>query len=369
MTPAAADLFSATYAQARTRLLQAAAERALAVESHLHPRRGADGEALAMDVVRDGPADARDVLLLTSAVHGVEGHAGSAVQLGLLTLQPSLRTAADGALAIVHVHAVNPFGFSHGRRVTHENIDLNRNFVDFSRPLPLDSDTHRDYAQLHPLLLPVAWPPDADIEARLTAWRDTWGPRRYQMAVSAGQHTHADGLFYGGIAPSWSNRVFRDVLRRHTAAARRLVWIDLHTGLGPYGVGERIFASPDAGATLQRARRWWGEDAITSVHTGSSTSIPMTGPIQFAVPDECPHVEYTGICLEYGTVPSAEMHAALRAEHWLHVHPDAPADLARDIRQRLRAAFYPDRDDWKQMIWVQGLQATEQAVQGLRRDQ
>ena len=54
------------------------------VESHLHPLLGRDGERLAMDVVRDGPADATRVLIISSACHGVEGYCGSGVQITLL---------------------------------------------------------------------------------------------------------------------------------------------------------------------------------------------------------------------------------------------------------------------------------------------
>ena len=361
-----AALFSASYALARQRLLQAARARELVVESHPHPLPGAEGEMLAMDVVRDGALDAPNVLLLTSAVHGVEGHCGSAVQLGLISRLPQLRSGTRAAsLAIVHVHAVNPHGFSFSRRVTEDNVDLNRNFVDFSQPLPERSDDHsNDYRRVHALLLPDHWPPSAANEAALSELQQAWGPRRYQMAVTAGQHSHPLGLFYGGSGPTWSNRVFRDVLRRHAGRARRLAWIDLHTGLGPYGVGERIFASPDTVHALPRARRWWGEK-ITSVQSGSSTSIPMTGPIQMAVADACPQAEYTGICLEFGTVPSTEMHAALRAEHWLHAHPEAPTAGAQATKRRLRDAFYPDQDDWKAAIWAQGREAATQAVAGL----
>jgi hypothetical protein len=357
--------FSASYAEARQRLLQSAAQRGLHVETHTHPLPGAEGETLAMDVVRDGPAAATRVLLTTSAVHGVEGHCGSAVQTALLGLQPALMGAAQGSLAIVHVHAVNPHGFSFGRRVNEDNVDLNRNFIDFSQPLP----DNADYRVLHPLLLPDTWPPSDDGEAALAAQRHTWGPRRSQLAVSGGQHSHPAGLFYGGAAPTWSNRVFRSVLRQHTQHAEQLAWIDLHTGLGPYGVGERIFACDDVGGALQRARQWWGE-GITSVHTGTSTSIPMTGPIQNAVKDECPQLAYTGICLEFGTVPSTAMHAALRADHWLHAQrqsASAPAQMAqaRSIKQALRDVFYPDHDDWKQAVWAQAHQAVVQACQGL----
>ena len=46
--------FSATYAEARVKFLEAAATAGLAVESHVHPLKGRDGETLAMDVARDG---------------------------------------------------------------------------------------------------------------------------------------------------------------------------------------------------------------------------------------------------------------------------------------------------------------------------
>ncbi len=104
-------LFSPGYIQARQRFVHAATLRQLPVETHVHPLRGAEGEVLSMDVVRDGPVGAPSVLLLTSAVHGVEGHAGSALQTGLLTWLTLRDDTARMALAVVHVHAVNPMAF------------------------------------------------------------------------------------------------------------------------------------------------------------------------------------------------------------------------------------------------------------------
>lgn len=57
-----------------------------------------------------------------------------------------------------------------------------------------------------------------------------------------------------------------------------------------------IFASFDAGL-LPRAQRWWG--ALTSVHDGSLTSIPLLGPIQTALSQACPRGSHIGICLEH----------------------------------------------------------------------
>lgn len=349
------NLFSPTYAVARRKFLDAAAARGLRVDSHLLSLPGAEGEALASDVVLDGPANASKMLIVLSGVHGVEGFSGSAIQSGVL----GLGAPRHADTAVLHVHAINPYGFSHLRRVTQENVDLNRNFVDFDKPLPVNAG----YGEIHDWLLPKTWPPGAEAEAALAAFRDKHGARGLQRAIGLGQHAHADGMFFGGRAPTWSNRTFRAILREYASQARQIASIDIHTGLGPYGVGERIFASFDE-RVLPRARRWWGE--LTDVHAGSSTSIPMTGPIQMALFQECPQAEHIGICLEYGTYPSERVTPALRAEHWLHRRGAADAAQGRRIKQDLKDAFYPDAQDWKRMVWQQGREACLQAIEGLQ---
>lgn len=352
-------LFGRTYAEARANFLRAAALRGLAVDSHVLPLAGAGGETLATDVVFDGPRDASRLVILISGVHGVEGYCGSAIQTGVLGLGPV--TAPD--TAVLHVHAVNPFGFSHSRRATQENVDVNRNFVDFSRALPVNER----YAQIHDLLLPAEWPASDDNEDRLDVRRRTWGTRGYQRAVGLGQYAFRDGLHYGGHAPAWSNLTFREILRKYARHCRRIGSIDVHTGLGPYGVGERIFACPDETVALARARRWWGDD-ITSVNTGTSSSIPMTGPIQYGQFEECPQAEHTNVCLEFGTHPHSVVLPAMRAEHWLHRHGSHDARQAAAIRQALKDAFYPQADDWQAAIWEQGREVFQQTVRGLQED-
>ena len=348
-------LFSDSYREARARFLVAASNCGASVHTQVLPMSGTQGEVLAMDVAVQGPPDAAQVLMTTSAVHGIEGFCGSAIQTGLLqhlTLPPGV--------AVVHVHAVNPHGFSHARRVNEDNVDLNRNFIDFSQPLPVNAD----YAEVHPLLLPEHWPPSAAQQAALDTLTQAWGERRMQRAITSGQYQFPDGVWFGGLAPTWSHRTFRQVLQDHLGQAREIAWIDLHTGLGPHGYGERIFACTDTGASLQRARQWWGSD-ITSVDTGTSQSVPLSGPIQMAIYEECPQAQYTGICLEFGTLPLAQMILAMRADHWLALHPEAAGALQERIRSDMLQAFNPPSGDWQAQVWQQGLQAARQALQGL----
>jgi hypothetical protein len=104
---------------------------------------------------------------------------------------------------------------------------------------------------------------------------------------------------------------------------------------------------------------------VTSVYDGSSTSAKLTGMMFAAVYEECPQAVYTGMALEYGTLPTDQVITALRADQWLQNHPEAPTDQRRAIKQQLRDAFYTDTDTWKQQIVEQGLAAARQAVAGL----
>lgn len=357
--------FSANYAQARTQFLDAAQDAGLSVEQHLHPFRGPAGEDLAMDVARDGPADAKAVLVVTSACHGVEGFAGSAVQVACLRDAGLRGYARAREVAVVYVHALNPWGFAHLRRVTHEGVDLNRNFVDFSHKLPVNDG----YRQLHPLLLPAQWPPTRENEQALKDWIASHGLAAFQAAVTQGQYECPDGLFYGGTAPTWSHRNWRRVLRQHAHTARRLAWIDVHTGLGPTGVGERILAGRAEPQVLHRARAWWQTpwSPLTVTQDGTSSSAALHGELWEAVYEECAHAEYTGITLEYGTAPLAEMLDALRGDHWLALHPHTGVAEADAIRQRMLDAFYVNTALWRTQVLEQANEALFQAVDGLNR--
>jgi len=345
--------FAQSYADARDKFLAAARARGARTFRHVHPsERGAQGEELSIDVAEIGDEHARGVLLLTSGTHGVEGFCGSGCQVALLNDDAFVGEVDRSGVAVLMLHALNPYGFSHLRRANEDNVDLNRNFTDFSAPLP----NAAGYEEIHALLLPAAWPPPPESEAGLQAWIRNHGEKAFQAAVSGGQHRFADGMFYGGHRPTWSNACLRAVLRARAKDRARLGWIDFHTGLGPRGHGEKIYSGRNNTADVVRTRTWWGDD-VTSFFDGSSASAHVTGIISEAAHGECPSTELTAMALEYGTYPLAHTLQALRAEHWLHNHPDAPAEQRDAIKRAMRDTFYVDADDWKAMVYEQAKSA------------
>lgn len=352
--------FSASYAQARERFTQAARAGGFELRQVLHPKAaGPDGGSLSIDLAVHAPAGARSLLIITSGTHGVEGFCGSGCQVGLLEDAAFLAEAKRRGVALLMIHGVNPYGFAHLRRVNEDNVDLNRNSADYAAL----ADSNPGYVALDPLLLPQVWPPDAANQAALGAYIQTHGEEALRNTVSKGQYAVPDGMFYGGAHTSWSTRAVREIVRAHASGYRRLAWIDLHTGLGPYGHGEKIFMSTDR-SELERARRWWGND-VKPIHEPGSISADVQGPIITFLYDEFPVVEKTTLGLEFGTYEPLQVLQALRADHWLHRHPECEAATAAQIRQNLKDAFYCDNDEWKGLVFGQMRVVASQAVAGL----
>lgn len=350
--------FAHNYAEARAKFLAAA--HGTQLESHPEPLRGLELETLAMDVARVGADDADALLIVSSGCHGVEGYCGSGAQVAMLYDEALRNKARLAGVALLFIHALNPWGFSFGRRVTHEGIDLNRNFIDFRRPPP----GNPGYDRLAAFLLPEKWPPTLDDERQILAWGGSHGMRALQAAISGGQYRHPDGLFYGGLSATWSQQTLRMVLRQHATRCRLLGWIDLHSGLGESGVGERIFAARDEDAAKHRAKAWWG-NRVTFTDDGSSTSSDLHGNLWHAAYDECPQAAYAGITLEFGTQPAEAVLRALRYDHWFARERRPHDEHAGFARAAMRQAFFTDTPEWKQAVIAQSRAAATQAIDGM----
>ena len=357
---AAQKHFSADYGEARGKFLVAAKNAGARITHHENPNKGPDGAALYTDTAWLGPADAERVLLTISGTHGAEGFCGSGVQVGWF--ENGLHKEPPPGVALLAIHAINPYGFAWLRRVTEDNVDLNRNFIDHDAPYPVNEG----YEELHEAICPREWN-DAVIAATrevLAAYLEEHGARGLQSAISGGQYSHDDGIFYGGNAVTWSHDTLLAILTHELSHAGHVAIIDYHTGLGPRGHGERICCHRPETGGLKRAGHWYGGD-ITSPFLGSSTSVELFGVNLDGMEAALPHAELTGIALEYGTIPTEEVKLALRADNWLHAHGEVDSKKGRAIKAQIREAFYQDADDWKDMIWERAVETQRLALKGL----
>ena len=158
-----AESFSADYQAARASFCAEAAQAGGALARYENPNRGPDGGDLSTDVAWFGPRDAPKVLVMVSGTHGAEGFCGSGAQVDWLRRGEQTTLPAD--LGVLMIHAINPYGFAWLRRVTEENIDLNRNWIDFSQPAP----ENPGYDELAAAAVPEQWTPESQKAANASS--------------------------------------------------------------------------------------------------------------------------------------------------------------------------------------------------------
>ena len=360
MGVAVESFFSADYQEARGKFLAAAEAAGAALQSAAHPLTGPDGGALAMDAAWIGPAAADRVLVTISGTHGIEGFTGSAAQIGWL--ETGLQRDLPAGVAVLHVHALNPYGFAWQRRVNEDNVDLNRNFLDHDAPHPENSG--------YDALAEAICPPRIDDEAMAKADREiaAFGERHGEIAclsaIVAGQYRHPQGLYFGGQGLSWSARCLLALLQERLAGVREVASIDFHSGLGPYGYGELMSCQAFESPGYQLLRSFYGEE-VTSTGDGSMSFVDNFGDSSNAFVSAAPQAELGAVCLEFGTRPEAQVFDAMRRENWLHLHGVLDSPEGRRIKAEMRDAFYPEEVAWKDAIWTRSAEIMGKALAGL----
>jgi hypothetical protein len=348
-----------TYPDARARFVNSVTDTGARTSTEPHPLTGPDGGPLAIDVAEWGPPDAAEVVLVVSGTHGIEGFCGSAMQSGWIDAHADLlRSGPPRAARLVMVHAFNPFGFAWSRRVNEDNIDLNRNFIDWDAPPP-----HNDgYDSLAELLVPPTWDDTTQerTSAELLAHAADLGIDGLQAAITSGQYRHPSGVFYGGDGPTWSNRWLTGWFLHQLEQCERLCILDLHSGLGPWGEGEYIVHHPSDHPGFARADARW--PAARSSADGDSVSVLLSGDWLDHVESLVPDVEITSAALEFGTVDPISVLQALRSDAWLWAHGEPRGASGEAVRAQVRAAFADDDPAWLARLTEQFTEAMSGAL-------
>ena len=353
---------SPAYAEARALFLRSASAAGAEIHSIQHPLRGPAGEKLYCDAAWLGPRDAQKVFVTLSATHGVEGFCGSMCQSAWLSEGFSDRSDRAG-LAHLAIHALNPYGFAWIRRVNEDNVDLNRNFVDFSKPLPVNEN----YRALHAAICPSDWSEatEAAYKAAIAAFKAEKGDLAYRMAVSGGQYEYPDGIFFGGQAPTWSHRALQSIFATQLAKAKAIGVVDFHSGLGPFGYGEIIEGNAPKDRDTYRMKDWFG-DQVTFEEDGTASSAPMVGTNGTGMRRFAPDAILVKVALEYGTHPHPRMRRALRHDNWLHMHGDLNSAEARAIKAEIRECYGPDDPVWREAVWTRAIEVSDMMIAGLK---
>ncbi len=380
--------FSDTYEAARSRFREAV--HAANGELHTLPL-GDHAPGLTIDCAVFGGAleETAPLLVHISGTHGVEAHAGSAVQLALLKAWSEAPDSLRGVRLIL-VHALNPFGFKYGRRFNEDNIDLNRNMLpDDAFPGRLAELVRTGgpgaelYRQFSPLWdLDHGWRPFLDevlLWLRVPYHLAKYGMTHLKRAVVSGQYFCPTCIFYGGTKLSASHEQLLRFLNAHAARSSAALVIDVHTGLGPTGVDTlmphmgaaaashidasvRFFGKPSWGAQgtdfLIEGSSEAGDAIDPSAGSGYDLAEGGTHNLLRAMPGWAKAMHVTQ---EFGTMKGVLVLRAMMVERAEWVHRGGSALGARNSR----AAFYVKTASWQRRVVRRGTELVAQALTAL----
>lgn len=350
-------VFSGSYAAARQRWLAQSNKLSCHMRCLPYPcdGTGSQGEELVTDTVWIGPEDASRVLVLIGGTHGIEGFAGSAVQIDMLALLADGHIVIPANTAVLIVHALTPWGYAWQRRCDADGVDLNRNIIDFSRPLPENKD--------YELLKDTFYLSDAaQRKIALAEFEQLHGRVALEKAISAGQYSDPSGPFYGGTAPAHGRLVSEDLMRKYALQERDLAVVDLHTGLGSYGYGEIICDhQPDSTGT-RVAKNWYG-DSVTLPLLGTSSSVPKTGLLDYAW-HAIMNERSCYVTLEFGTFSTDQLFEILLRDHQLWAQ-SGNGQARLEHGKVMRRHFCPDDQAWQEMVLFRARQVIAQSLSGV----
>jgi hypothetical protein len=353
----------ADFTAQRERFLEAARKARASVTTYEHPLRGPAGEPLFTDLAWVGEQGARRILVAISGTHGVEGYYGSTCQAEWLN-ELSERDLPKG-VAVLMVHLINPWGTAWVRRVNEDNVDLNRNYLDFNQPLP----RNERYESIHEIYTcrDLDGPGRRHADALLAGHIRAMGWREYSSIVGAGQYAHADGLYYGGQRATWSNQTLMSIARNSLKDVDRAIGFDLHTGAGPFGYPLLMAIAQNRYPALDDASALYGP-WLTTIVTGASersdTGVvaTATGYTSQSLLDALPATRLMQLVIECGTYDEMPMHKALRDDHWLHLYGDPADSRGQQIKRELLECFLPADTDWRETVWHRTRQVWERAL-------
>ena len=338
--------FATEYVTARQRLLDQAEKMGLEVESIPITEKGPHEETLSTDYLWFGPKDATKLILHTSGVHGVEGFPGSAAAIHILAALKKKEMVLPDDCAIAFAHIINPWGMAWLRRVNEDNADLNRNFLPPGEEYEGEPE---NYAKLDHLLNPTSMQKGREYYTIRAAWHSfCLGFANAKQAVQEGQYTRPKSLQFGGSKLAESSQNFIAWCERNLTNVERVVWIDFHTGLGPFGVDSLLVGENVNEAALKR--RYGAR--IQPLDPKKGVAYKIRGGIQAGIEARFPDKEWTSITQEFGTIKPIPLLRLARAENRLTQWSGKPPLrlLGSTERRQMLDAFNPRSVKWRKMI-------------------
>ena len=310
------------------------------------------------------------LFILTSAVHGVEGYVGSAVQQ--MFLNELLKEISLDNMGLLLIHGINSYGFKYKRRVTENNVDLNRNC---STDKMLFESVNSGYSDLNGMLNPTNKANTksvGNIFFQLNAIQKIiqYSMGTLRQAVLQGQYQYEKGVYFGGkeLEPSIKavTPFIQDIAKNYDMVFN----IDLHTGYGKRGT-MHLFPNP----MKDEKKRAKIENIFSGIPIAwgdGDDFYTVTGDFATYVGQIIPEKYYLNMTFEFGTLDSQVTTGAIKSLHnvilenqGVHFGYKSKED-EEDIKNRYLEGYYPSSKPWRSKAIMDASKTLLQAVKKYR---
>lgn len=322
---------------------------------------------ISIDYAWAPPRKKENLIVITTALHGIEGYVGSAMlKIFMDEFAPLLDPENTGLLLI---HTINPLGMKNRRRYNENNVDLNRNFVwdeEFRH------ETNPDYEPLIPLLnpaRPISFLPASDIAflLRLIARIVRLGILRIRQGMLSGQYRHPRGVQFGGVQTEESTALIRGLFEQALSEYDQVIHLDMHTGYGPRYQMSFVNSTREQ-ASAEELKRRFNYPLILAANP--SEFYIVTGDITeyfYQLRDEkYPSKKIFSTCFEFGTFGDS-LPAQVRSmratilENRLFQHGAKSDTLKEAVKKEYSELFFPAETRWRE----KAMQDCRQAMKGV----
>ena len=307
------------------------------------------------------------VLILTIGEHGVEGYVGSAMQHRFIELYMSSFDPKNSGLLLLH--AINPWGMKHHRRVNANNVDLNRNFIYDG---VFDPAINPDYDKVRNTLNPARLIQSLELSNLVFYGKLVWllarlGSKDFQYATLLGQYRYPQELYYGGTSYQEETRTLINLYQQIFSAYDQILHLDMHTGYGPRYQMNLVNSALETGTSREFIEKF-NYPLVVAANPEEFYTIQgdMIDYVYTLQQHEFPGKRLYATSFEFGTLgdelfglvhsPRAMIH-----ENRLYWHRAANDQISKRVKHGFEELFNPSDDDWR----AKAVDDADQAFDGI----
>lgn len=293
------------------------------------------------------------LLILSSGIHGIEGFVGSAIQT--MFMDKFLNDSLLETTGVLFLHSMNPYGFKYLRRVTENNVDLNRNS---STKDSLYDTVNESYPKVNSFINPTKKVDVSKCADRCFFLRSMNLIRKesipvLRQAILQGQYQFPEGLYFGGKDFEPQIKFLKPFLDSICKPYKLVMEIDLHTGYGERGV-LHLFPNPVPENIKKLVETIysgyhidWGDNEDFYIVSGDF--INYMGEIN-------QNKKYIPMTFEYGTLNSQTTIGSIKSLHRMvmenegfHYGYKSSRDSLK-VNKKFIEMYFPSSEKWREQV-------------------